>query len=182
MTLGCAGAQGTQKKKQHHAAGFTGWQKKQWHGPHLYFTFLRRNNSMKATQVIRNQQGFTLIELMVVAVILAIIAAIAVPIYQGYKQEAQAQEAYMTLTQMADVCIGKAVKALETGGAVGVLTVPANGDYFGYAITNACNTAGGVFTANGIAGSVTGETLNVTVVVAQASPFTPSKTWGGTLK
>jgi prepilin-type N-terminal cleavage/methylation domain-containing protein len=137
---------------------------------------------MKATQVIRNQQGFTLIELMVVAVILAIIAAIAVPIYNGYKQEAQAQEAYMSLAQQADVCIGKAVKALETGGVVGTLTAAVAGKYFNYDAVPVCTTAGGTFTATGSSGAVSGKTLNVTVTIGAAPNYTPTKTWGGDLK
>lgn len=40
----------------------------------------------------RNQQGFTLIELMIVIAILAILLAIAIPAYQDYSIRAQASE------------------------------------------------------------------------------------------
>ena len=41
----------------------------------------------------RNEQGFTLMELMVVIVIVAILAAVAVPLYINYVRDAQRTEA-----------------------------------------------------------------------------------------
>ena len=41
----------------------------------------------------RNEQGFTLMELMVVIVIVAILAAVAVPLYINYVKDAQRTEA-----------------------------------------------------------------------------------------
>ena len=42
---------------------------------------------------LKNQKGFSLIELMVVVVIIAILAAIAVPIYMNYVRQARSTEA-----------------------------------------------------------------------------------------
>jgi len=41
----------------------------------------------------RNQQGFTLIELMIVVAIIAILAAIAIPLYLNYTAQAEGSEA-----------------------------------------------------------------------------------------
>jgi len=41
----------------------------------------------------RNQQGFTLIELMIVVAIIAILAAIAIPLYLNYVAQAEGSEA-----------------------------------------------------------------------------------------
>jgi len=43
--------------------------------------------------MLRNQKGFTLMELMVVIVIVAILAAVAVPLYINYVKDAQRTEA-----------------------------------------------------------------------------------------
>lgn len=44
-------------------------------------------------RLVKNQKGFSLIELLVVVVIIAILAAIAVPIYMSYVRKARATEA-----------------------------------------------------------------------------------------
>ena len=46
----------------------------------------------------RNQQGFTLIELMIVVAIIGILAAIAIPAYQDYTQRAQIGEAFTVVS------------------------------------------------------------------------------------
>ncbi len=48
------------------------------------------------------QQGMTLLELMIVVVILGIIAAIAIPGYQGYTKRARRSDAQIALTKVAN--------------------------------------------------------------------------------
>lgn len=50
-----------------------------------------------------SQQGFTLIELMIVVVIVAILAAVAFPSYQRYIQKTQRVDARETLMRMATI-------------------------------------------------------------------------------
>lgn len=137
-------------------------------------------NLLSKKILLMNEQGFTLVELLVTVVLLAIITAVAVPVYLGYKKEAQTQEAYLQLSQIADSCISKIDKSLSTGAATTTFNLAAlkAGKYFSYDVTPVCTISGGTYTATGTGGSVTGGTLTVTVTMTGT---VASKTWGGDL-
>jgi len=87
-------------------------------------------NSMSMKKV---QQGFTLIELMIVVAIIGILASIAIPAYQDYLAKAQASEGFALLDGYK-VAIGAAVgeNGLATGCADATLSsAVSNGKYVG---------------------------------------------------
>ncbi|MBI2875598.1 MAG: prepilin-type N-terminal cleavage/methylation domain-containing protein [Candidatus Tectomicrobia bacterium] len=51
--------------------------------------------------VLREQRGFTLVELMVVLIVIAVLAAVAVPLYTGYVNQARANEAVQGIGAIA---------------------------------------------------------------------------------
>jgi type IV pilus assembly protein PilA len=61
----------------------------------------------------RMQQGFTLIELMIVVAIIGILAAVALPAYQDYTVKARVSEAILATSQ----CRTAVSEVYQTGGA-----------------------------------------------------------------
>jgi len=98
------------------------------------------------------QQGFTLIELMIVVAIIGILAAIAIPAYQDYTIRAKVTEG-LSLADSAKVAVAE---GYQSGGMVGVQTNANswNPDYAtnpskyitSIAINNTAGAGGGVIT------------------------------------
>lgn len=89
------------------------------------------------------QQGFTLIELMIVVAIIGILAAVALPAYQDYTARAQVSEAFSLASglkiQVADVYADEGDTAGINSGADGI---PAAADVKGKYTTDVEVTAG----------------------------------------
>jgi type IV pilus assembly protein PilA len=117
------------------------------------------------------QQGFTLIELMIVVAIIGILAAVAIPAYQDYTARAQAAEAFSLLdglkTSMTEanaqdgtwvlpagvVTSGKYVASIAPGGASPAFTLlatyvaaGANSKILGKTVTFTYNDVTGAWT------------------------------------
>jgi prepilin-type N-terminal cleavage/methylation domain-containing protein len=69
---------------------------------------------------VRRQYGFSLIEIMIAVAILAIISAIAIPLYEGYITEARYGTALKDIQQMRllldDLALENDLGSVETGG------------------------------------------------------------------
>ena len=113
------------------------------------------------------QQGFTLIELMIVVAIIGILAAIAIPAYQDYTQRAQISEAFTSVDGMKNAVAefaqnnGAFPAAADIANGVGA---PVTGKYSTAATTAA---TGVIVVTMGAVGTVGADVAGTTVT------FTP---------
>lgn len=82
-----------------------------------------RGARMKSMKILRNQKGFTLIELMIVVAIIGILAAVAIPQYQKYQAKARQSEAKIALSNIFTAESGFAVENSTFTGCLANLGV-----------------------------------------------------------
>ena len=132
------------------------------------------------------QQGFTLIELMIVVAIIGILAAVAIPAYQDYTAKAQASEAFVLLdgmkTPVADLMSQDATTA-NCAAAVTSAYTAGNGKYI-----NTIAGAGApvcIITATfknaGVANALKATTVILQYDASTGAFITSQATTGGTL-
>ena len=108
----------------------------------------------------KRQQGFTLIELMIVVAIIGILAAIAIPAYQDYTKKAQASEAFALLD------------GLKTSAGE---YFHENGTFVGYAIPGEANTDG-KYVGSIVAGGQTATNLELLATLTGGTFSTANRT------
>lgn len=131
----------------------------------------------------KNQQGFTLIELMIVVAIIAILAAIALPAYQDYVARAQATEA-LTATGgiRADIAVNYSENnTLAPTAAITAAATALQGKYF-TAGTATVDAATGAVSVPFASGALAGQTMTITPTAAAAGGQIARWTCGGLTK
>jgi type IV pilus assembly protein PilE len=67
-----------------------------------HYAAVHKENSMRVMQVRAKTSGFTLIELMIVVVVIAVLLSLAVPAYDNYRMRAARRAAQATMLDMAN--------------------------------------------------------------------------------
>jgi type IV pilus assembly protein PilA len=129
----------------------------------------------------RMQQGFTLIELMIVVAIIGILAAVALPAYQDYTIRARVSEAVLATSQCR-TAISEIYQSASAGATIGannwgcgenstatqyVATITTDDDGAVTVTTRAAGVAGG-----DSLGAAAGKTLTLTPVTSAGATLT----------
>jgi prepilin-type N-terminal cleavage/methylation domain-containing protein len=69
------------------------------------------------TRFCRNQKGFTLVEVIVVAVIVAVLAAVAIPLYMGYIKDSRIDVGNNVAGTISSACGASTQQGLVAGAA-----------------------------------------------------------------
>ena len=136
---------------------------------------------MSAQQKARRAGGFTIIELMIAVAIVAILAAVAMPSYQGYIRRGQLAEAFTALSDMRvkmeqyyqdNKFYGASNATTNCPALPGPITFPVTSKYFSYTCAGgAAPSQTFTLTATGNSGLTTGYNYTLNQSAAKGTTY-----------